>query len=227
MKQTGFLHRMVQCVVVGWRLIREAIQIVYGMYKIMRLPRPCVSIFGGSRLAQHSHYAELAYECAKLLVEENIAVLTGGGPGIMESANCGAQSVKTDGQLRNIGIGITGMRHEKGLNPCVGERIVLDYFFARKWLLINYSVGFIVFPGGFGTLDELSDLLNVIHTQKRAWAPVVLIGVEFWKPYEAWLEQARREHLVEPIQEPVVLITDDLTVAMKYLKQHCIPCDKA
>jgi len=152
-------------------------------------------------------------------------VLTGGGPGIMEAANCGAMPKdKPVKPATTMGIGIKGMLHEEGINVCAGEYIALDYFFSRKWLLINYSIGFIVFPGGFGTFDELSDLLNLLQTGKRFSAPVILIGVEFWRPYVELLNNARKLVVLSPDNEPRIIVTDDLEHAVKVVTEHCATC---
>lgn len=220
--------RLWRCLVVWWKLSSEVWQVVYGMYRITKLPTPCVTIFGGSRLAQDSFYAHQAGELAGKLALSGLAVLTGGGPGIMEAANCGVVTALGGNRATffSMGIGISNMRHETGLNPCVGERIVLDYFFARKWLLLNYSIGFVVFPGGLGTIDELSDLLNLMTTQRRSMAPIILIGSEFWKPYRTWVEHARRERLLSQDYEPEVLVTDDIDYAVTYLVSYCAACKK-
>lgn len=221
------IMRLWRCVVVWWKLSAEVWQVVYGMYRITRLPTPSVTIFGGSRLPQDSMYARQAGELAGKLAKAGLAVLTGGGPGIMEAANCGVVSAlggAEHAQQFSMGIGITGMRDETGINPCVGEHVLLDYFFARKWLLLNYSIGFVVFPGGLGTMDELSDLLNLMTTQRRSMAPLILIGSEFWKPYLLWLDHARSQRLISHDYEPDILVTDSIDEAVVLLVNYCATC---
>lgn len=220
------LRRIGSCITVGWNLLRATVHTVYGMYKITRLSKPCVTIFGGSKLAVDSLYAQQAGTLAKKLVEADIAVLTGGGPGIMEAASCSAEAAGKKGKhgVMMMGITVRNIPFEKGANMCVGEPIELDYFFSRKWLLINYSIGFCVFPGGLGTLDELSDLLNQIQTEKLPPMPVVLIGTAFWKSYLAWLEEARAHDLLRPRELPFLTITDDINEAFEIVRAHCATC---
>jgi len=213
-------RRIWQCMKVGAHLGREVLQILHGVYQIAKLPGPCISIFGGSRLAQDTRYAQQARILADMLADNNITVLTGGGPGIMEAANCGASSHRGPFPLRTMSFGISGIPWEKAPNRCATDALVFDYFFSRKWLLINYSIGFCVFPGGLGTMDELSDLLNLMITQKLTHFPVVLIGTEFWQPYREWVAGARKLGLVPPNIEPPVLVTDDMTQAINYLLSH-------
>lgn len=223
----SFLQRIGNTLDAGWHLTRETFQIMYGMYKISKLPYSCVSIFGGSRHTPGSFYANKAAELAKKLVQAEVSVLTGGGPGIMESVTCAA--VKASKNVMTMGIGISGLPHEQALNKCVDkhEQLILDYFFARKWLLINYSIGFGVFPGGLGTMDELSDLLNLINTGRRKAAPIVLIGTEFWKPYIDWITTARLAGLMYQEREPVVNVTDDIDEAARRLIAYCTYCKPA
>lgn len=222
----NFMIRLWKSLVVGAGVLREVFQIMYGQYKILKLPQPTISIFGGARLSQDDTYTKQAFEVGNKLARAGFSVLTGGGPGIMESANCGAAKVATekeqDGHVygKSMGIGIRRLRFEEPLNSCMSEKIILDYFFARKFLLLNYSMGFVIFPGGFGTMDELSDLLNLMQTGKRSFAPVILIGTEYWKNYIAWVETARQAHLLSQSNEPRVLVTDDLDEAVALLVEH-------
>lgn len=216
----NFLKKIRICITTGWGLLKEFWQIISGLYMILDLTRPSVSFFGGSRLAQDSAYAKYAYKIAAKLVANGISVLTGGGPGIMEAGNCGAQSVQhPESEIVTIGIGIRGLTGQD-FNKCASKRIIFDYFFARKWLLINYSMGYVVFPGGFGTMDELSELLNQMQTGKLSQAPVILIDTAYWKPYEAWINEARTKHLLSASREPKITVTDDLDYAVALLLEH-------
>lgn len=222
----NFIVRLWKSLVVGAGVLRELFQIMYGQYKILKLPQPTISIFGGARLSQDDAYTKEAFEIGSKLASEGFSVLTGGGPGIMESANCGATKASDehldDGRVygKSMGIGISRLRYEQHLNSCVSEKITLDYFFARKFLLLNYSMGFIIFPGGFGTMDELSDLLNLMQTGKRSFAPVILIGTEYWKNYIAWVETARQAHLLSKTNEPKIIVTNNLDEAVALLVEH-------
>jgi uncharacterized protein (TIGR00730 family) len=218
-----FFSRHWRCLVVTWQLIKETKQIVYGMYRITRIPTPCVSIFGGSRLTEDSYYAKQAEELAYKLVQRNIGILTGGGPGIMQAASCGALRASGGRTDMFMGIIVTGMKDEAP-SKCGGDQIILDYFFARKWLLINYSIGFVIFPGGLGTIDELSDLLNLMQTGKLPQTTVVLIGTEFWKSYQDWVAIARKNAYLSSTREPKVFVTDDIDAAVERIVTYCEQC---
>ena len=201
------LKRLKMCGSLGFKLIRVFFQLIYGSWRVSKIPQPIISIFGGSRLPQHDKYARQADQIAQWFVENDISVLTGGGPGIMEAASCGA--IKTDGgKGKSMGIGVRGLSEAK--NPCVQEYFELDYFFARKWLLTRYSVGFVVFPGGFGTMDELAQVLTLIQTKKIKRVPIVLIGKEYWEPFLKWVIDEALDHgLVEKEHVELITLTDD------------------
>ena len=218
-----FFQRLAQCLSACWHLVKEALQMVHGIWHITGLPTSCITIFGGSRLSQENAYAAKAEIIARTLVEQNFSILTGGGPGIMEAANCGAAEAGGSHRLVTLGFSIYGIVDEQTTNRCVGtssKHLTLNYFFARKWLLTQYSVGFCVFPGGLGTIDELSDVLNLMVTHKLPYAPVVLIGKEFWQTYRTWISQARAHGLIPEDHEPNLLITDDPAEAVAYLTSH-------
>jgi uncharacterized protein (TIGR00730 family) len=192
--------------------------VLYGMWKLSRLEYAPVTIFGGTRLKQTSIYMEKAHQLAHMLASYDIPVLTGGGPGIMEAANCGA--LKEDSHIiTTIAIGVRGLDEGQGFNKCARNTIVMRYFFARKWFLINYSVGFAVFPGGFGTLDELTELLTLIHSDMQIRATIVLIGVDYWKFFIEWIHtSALPRGLVSQRDVALFTVTDDIDEAFNLLK---------
>lgn len=205
--------------VLGWHLLRVFIQIIDGVWRISKLSHPRITIFGSSKIMSSDKYAQEAQQVATWLVESGMSVLTGGGPGIMAAANLGAQSVPTD-EARSVGVGLRGLHEEK--NKYVQEYFELDYFFARKWLLTQYSTGFIVFPGGFGTLDELSELLTLIQTAQMKKVPVVLIGQEFWRPFMDWINNEPLSHgLVTAQQVKLFSVTDDPYKAFCFVRGEC------
>lgn len=217
-----FISKITDCLILGFHFFKVSLQIIYGTWKISKLPQPVVCIFGGHLLQPDSPYLKQAQEMARLLVKNNISVLTGGGPGIMEAANAGAAQQKK-GVTRSMGIGVRGLRGEEGLNPYVHDSVILDDFFARKYLMIYYSMGFIVFPGGIGTMDELSELLNLIQTGKRKSAPVILINVTYWQPYLEQLKKAQGQGLLlqHGAIDTCIQITDDLDYAVHvFLKEY-------
>jgi uncharacterized protein (TIGR00730 family) len=202
-----------ECVSLGFHFIRGTFHLMYGVWKIRHVQNPLVSIFGSSRLKEPSNYLVDAQECARLLNECGISVLTGGGGGIMEAAATGAPHTA-------VGIGIRGLRDHKK-REAVSYFIEMDYFWSRKWLLLDYSRGFIIFPGGFGTMDELSELLNLIQTKKLRHSPIVLIGSVFWRHYKAWLDEALAMDLISQHVAEIIVITDDLSLAVSLISKHC------
>ena len=120
---------------------------------------------------------------------------------------------------RSMGIGVKGL---EGPNPCVQEYFELDYFFARKYLMTRSSVGFVVFPGGFGTLDELAEILTLLQTKKMKKIPVILVGVEYWSPFMEWVKDEALQHgMLKQEHVELIELTDDLDRALSLLCQHC------
>jgi uncharacterized protein (TIGR00730 family) len=213
------LKRIRVCIVLSWHLLRVFIQILDGVWRISKLSRPRITIFGSSKISSTDRYAQEAQQVATLLVENGISVMTGGGPGIMAAANLGAQSIPLDEAI-SVGVGLRGLHEEK--NTYVQEYFELDYFFARKWLLTQYSTGFIVFPGGFGTLDELSEVLTLIQTAQMKKVPVVLIGKEFWQPFIDWMTQEPLSHgLITAEHLALLSVTDDPYKAFCFVIGKC------
>lgn len=214
------LQRLGGCISLWFSLMRVSYQIVYGYFRLQKLPHPMVTIFGGARALQTDNYAELAHKLGQRLAKAGISVVTGGGSGIMEAASCGATNEKNGGS--SIGIGVKGLG--EGRNPCVKEYFKLDYFFARRWLLTRYSDGFIVFPGGYGTLDELTELLTLIRTKKLPVSPIVLIGIEYWQPFMDWLKKEVLGHrfIIEEHLE-IFILTDDIQEAFDIVHDFCRP----
>ena len=203
-------------------LMKLSANLLYGVWKISHLKNAPVTVFGGTHLKMDSDYLKKASQLAQMLANTGIPVLTGGGPGIMEAAACGALSVHKGAVITSIGISVKGLYTGIEHSVCKRNVIEMDNFPARKWLLINYSLGFAVFPGGFGTLDELTGLLTLIQTKKRSKAPIVLIGKDYWKPFVEWIEEsALAEGLVSVEDVALFSITDDVNEAYNLLKTHC------
>lgn len=206
------------------RLRRVYRQTLYGVWKLTGIPDPKVSIFGSARLEQEDPYAKLAHRLAEKLVKHDISVLTGGGPGIMEAAHCGATSEGK--KAKSLGIGVTELG--EGKNPCVQEYIELNYFFARKWLLTHYSIAFIVFPGGFGTLDELGEVLTLIQTNKLPKIPIVLIGKDYWNLLMQWFDHIAIKHdVISRDDLKLFTVTDSIDEAFKIIFEFCSKCKKS
>jgi len=215
-----FIQRLSMFFSVGLRLARVFWQLLYGIWRISKLSHPIVSIFGSAKTLQKDLYAQQANQIAAWLVEQEISVLTGGGPGIMEAANWGAVLKRHKEEIHSLGIGVRGLNESK--NMFVEEYFELDYFFARKWLLTQYSMGFIVFPGGFGTLDELSEVLTLIQTRQMKKVPIVLIGTSYWKPFMQWVtDQALAHNLIKAEHVKLFSITDDPYKAFCFVRGEC------
>ena len=210
--------RLSMCCSLAFLLMHTFFQIVYGAWKISGPGGPYVSIFGGARFAQDDPYAHKAHALASMLVDANISVLTGGGPGIMEAASCGA--VDPQATAKSIGISVKDLG--EGRNPCVQIYIEMDHFFARKWLLTQYSSAFIVFPGGFGTLDEMAEVLTLIQTKQMKPVPIVLIGKEYWDPFMHWIKvEAIKHGTVSEKDVDLFTVTDDLDQAFCLVRDKC------
>jgi uncharacterized protein (TIGR00730 family) len=164
-----------------------------------------VAFFGSARTPPEDRYYELARRVARCLAEADFAVITGGGPGIMAAANRGAQ--EAGGQ--SIGLNIE-LPFEQGLNPWVDLGLEFHYFFTRKVMFVRYSSSFVVFPGGFGTLDELFEALTLIQTGKVRHFPVVLVGSDYWRDMLAWMrERMLGDGKVSPEDIDLLHLSDD------------------
>ena len=197
-----------------WRVFRIMGEFVTGFDELATLSRG-VSIFGSARTSKDDPDYAAAQETAALLARAGFAVITGGGPGIMEAANRGA----FDAGGRSIGCNIE-LPFEQGSNPYLTKGLKFKYFFVRKMMFVKYSLGFIIFPGGFGTLDELFEALTLIQTQKIRNFPVVLFGSDYWNGLLNWIrdyalrdgkvteEDLRRLHLTDSPAEVVRIIVE-------------------
>lgn len=162
----------------SWTLFKLMAEFVNGFEKMAKMG-PCVSIFGSARTSKENPYYALAEEIGLKLTQLGFGVITGGGPGIMEAANKGAKL----GGGKSVGLNIS-LPFEAKHNDYIDREFIVDfdYFFARKVMFVKYSQGFIVMPGGLGTMDELFEALTLIQTQKIARFPIILVGVAFWQP---------------------------------------------
>jgi uncharacterized protein (TIGR00730 family) len=172
------------------------------------------SIFGSARTPPDDPEYALARETARLIGDEGMAVITGGGPGVMEAANRGAR----DAGALSIGLGIE-LPFEQALNGHLDIALEFHYFFARKIMFVRYASGFVVFPGGFGTLDELFESLTLIQTGKVRNFPVVLVGTDYWCDLFKWLrDRVLGEGKISPHDMDLVTVTDDPAEVRERLK---------
>ncbi len=165
-----------------WRVLRIQSEFVEGFGALADIGK-AVSVFGSARTKPGSVYYEMGVEVGRKLAEAGVAVITGGGPGSMEAANRGT----VEGNGVSVGLGIE-LPFEQGLNQWVDLGINFRYFFARKTMFVKYAQGFIVLPGGLGTLDELFEAMVLVQTRKVTSFPIVLLGVDFWGPMIDWIK---------------------------------------
>lgn len=164
-----------------------------------------VTIFGSARLAQDSKYCRMAYDLGRMLAENGHAVITGGGPGIMEAASHGSYEIGG----RTIGLNIT-LAHEQHPNPYLTDCLTFEYFFARKVSLAMSAKVFVFFPGGFGTMDELSEVLCLMQEAKMPKMPVFLVGTDYWKGFDRMIGKMIALGLIASKDTAIFQITDNL-----------------
>jgi len=174
----------------SWALFKIMGEFVNG-YEKMSMIGPCVSIFGSARTKPGTKYYELATKIAKRIAQEGYGVITGGGPGIMEAGNLGAHLEK--GTSVGLNIDLPFEQHD---NPYIDndKNLQFDYFFVRKVMFVKYSQGFVVMPGGFGTLDELFEAITLIQTNKIEKFPIILVGRSFWAGLLDWVKNTLLEN---------------------------------
>lgn len=171
-----------------WRIFRIMAEFVEG-FELMAQVGPAVTVYGSSRLSSTTPAYRQAVQLGRKLAEAGFAVVTGGGPGIMEAANKGA----FEAGGTSIGLNIE-IPSEQLANPYVTDGLNFDYFFARKVMFVKYAVALVCFPGGFGTLDEMFETLTLMQTHKTKPSPVILIGTRFWRPLVKWMQSALVNH---------------------------------
>ncbi len=186
-----------------WRVLRIMGEYVHGFDALAEVGT-AVTVFGSARTPEGDPMYQAARAVGRLLAEAGFAVITGGGPGIMEAANRGAR----DARGLSIGCNIE-LPHEQGTNPYVDMAINFRYFFCRKTMFMKYAEGFVLFPGGFGTLDELFEALVLIQTGKVKHFPVVLFGSAYWNGLLAWVrQQVLAERKIDPADLRLLTVTD-------------------
>jgi len=190
----------------SWAIFKIMAEFVEGFEKLAKIG-PCVTIFGSARTQSNHPYYKMTEEIAAKIVRHGYGVITGGGPGIMEAANKGAH--KQGG--KSVGVNII-LPFEQNNNIYIDpdKLITFDYFFVRKVMFIRYSQGFVVMPGGFGTLDELFEALTLIQTKKTGRFPIVLVGTDYWKGLFHWIEEIvlTQEHNVNPEDLNLINLVD-------------------
>jgi hypothetical protein len=206
----------------SWAVFKIMSEFVEGYERLARIG-PCVSIFGSARTSEDHEYYKLAEEIAYKLTLNNYGVITGGGPGIMEAGNKGAKR----GKGTSVGLNIE-LPFEQHYNPYIDndKMINFDYFFVRKVMFVKYAQGFIVLPGGFGTLDELFEALTLIQTKKLGKFPVILVGTTYWTGLLDWIKSTllEKENNISAKDLDLIKIVDSADEAVNeiniFYKKH-------
>lgn len=209
-KKRTLLDELLQC----FKITKEY---AVGLLKFRKIG-PCITIYGSARLKSGNKYYEDTVILAKKLAESGFSIMTGGGPGIMQAANRGAYESKLP---KSAGCSIF-IPYEKYSNPFLNFHHHCNFFFIRKVLLTRFSAGFVAFPGGFGTLDELFEMLTLIKTERMKNFPVVLIGVEFWQPLLDYIQSTMIPLGTVSLEEiACITLTDDLDHAANVINNYC------
>ena len=198
-----------------WRVFRIMSEFVEGFEVLSSLP-PAVSVFGSSRTPPEDPHYALAEELGRRLVERGFAVITGGGPGIMEAVSKGAYEAGGP----SVGLNIY-LPEEQEANAFQNISLDFRYFFCRKVMFLKYATAFVCFPGGFGTMDELFESMTLIQTGKTERFPIILVGSEFWHPLAEWMRehQLNRHEYISPGDFDLVQITDDVAWVATHLAE--------
>jgi hypothetical protein len=196
---------------ISWELLRG--------FRQFRHLGPCVTVFGSARLAEDHRYYQLARDVGAALGQAGFAVMTGGGPGLMEAANRGACEVGA----RSLGCNIQ-LPMEQKPNPYLDQCVEFNHFFVRKVMLVKFSSAFVILPGGFGTLDELFETLNLIETNKIKRFPLIVMGEEFWQQLDPFVENSLlAEQTIDRSDLSQLFRTDDPAIAVDYIRAN-VPC---
>lgn len=197
-----------------WRIFRIMAEFVEGFQEMADVGR-AITIFGSARTRPSDPYYIMARELGKRLGEEGYAVITGGGPGIMEAGNRGAK----EAHAISVGVNIE-LPFEQSANPYITKLINFRYFFVRKVMFLKYAKGFVIFPGGYGTMDELFETLTLIQTRKIEPMPIVLMGKSYYTGLLEWIKQVMMtEKMISPDDMDIFLLTDDVEEAIVHLKE--------
>jgi len=202
-----------------WRIFRIMAEFVDSFETLSKVG-PAITIFGSARVPKTNPYYVAAQQLGREIVKQNLAVITGGGPGIMEAANKGAARARG----KSVGLNIE-LPHEQAGNPYANVPIHFHYFFSRKVCFVKYSIGFIFMPGGFGTLDEFFEVATLVQTERIPGFPLILFGKKFWSGLLDWMQTQMRERnqFISPDDLKLFTLTDDpgevVAVVTEYLRR--------
>lgn len=200
----------------SWSVFKIMAEIVEGYEQLARIG-PCVAVFGSARMKMGDEYYHKAEELAYLLTKKGFGIITGGGPGIMEAANKGAHIAGG----KSVGLNIN-LPHEQHANPYIDtdKLIDFDYFFTRKLMFMRYSQGYVVFPGGFGTLDEMFEAITLIQTHKLVKFPIVMISKDYWGGLIDWIkERMLKDALISQEDMDIFNVVDDIGDAVEVIDE--------
>ncbi len=200
----------------SWSVFKIMSEFVNGYETLSRIG-PCVAIFGSARIKEDNKYYRMAVETAEKLVEKGFGIITGGGPGIMEAGNKGAHIAEG----KSVGLNIL-LPHEQEPNQYIDndKSINFDYFYIRKTMFTRYAQGFIAFPGGFGTLDELSEAITLIQTHKISHFPIIMVGSEFWSGLVEWFKTTLIENkVINETELGLFYVVDDVDEAVRVIDE--------
>ena len=186
-------------------------------FRALHFVGPCITVFGSARFDEKHRYYQLARDMGAAIARMGFTVLTGGGPGIMEAANRGAK----DAGGRSVGCNIR-LPFEQSHNPYLDRWVTMDHFFVRKTLLIKYSYGFIIMPGGFGTMDEMFEALTLIQTRKLKSFPIVIMGSDFWPEMRQFIDHMLRGATISPEDLDLIKWTDSVDEAVAHLQEKAV-----
>jgi hypothetical protein len=199
-----------------WMLLRIIREFIKG-FRVMHFVGPCITVFGSARFKEDHPYYELARKVGAALAHQGWTVMTGGGPGVMEAANRGAKEAGGT----SIGCNIV-LPFEQHANPWLDTMLEFRYFFVRKTILIKYSYGFVVCPGGMGTMDEMFEALTLIQCKKIKDFPVVVMGKDYYEPLVGFLNKMVAARTINEEDLNLFLVTDDVQEAMEHIQRHAI-----
>jgi uncharacterized protein (TIGR00730 family) len=202
----------------SWQIFKIMAEFVDGFEAMSRIG-PCISIFGSARTRPENKYYELTVEVAKRLAEEGFGIITGGGPGIMEAANKGASIAGG----KSVGLNIE-LPFEQHANPYIDrdKNLQFDFFFVRKVMFVKYAQGFIMMPGGFGTMDEFFEVLTLVQTGKFRQSPMILIGSSYWGGLIDWIKNTMEEveHNINPEDLNLIKVFDTADEVVSFMLEY-------
>jgi hypothetical protein len=200
----------------SWSIFKIMSEFVEGFDRMAKIG-PCISIFGSARTSPDNPYYALGVEIAEKFAGLGYGIITGGGPGLMEAANKGAQKAKG----KSVGLNID-LPFEQNHNPFIDQEhnLEFDYFFVRKVIFVKYSQAFVIMPGGFGTLDEFFEAMTLIQTKKIAKRPIVLVGTSYWTGLLKWVEETMlwKEKNISPDDLALYKLVDTADEAVEYIE---------